>query len=62
MSKVLDFSRPHVLRTEAEYQKAVAEIEWLLDEDPQAGSEEYDRLEFLSVLVEAFEDEHESIG
>jgi HTH-type transcriptional regulator/antitoxin HigA len=36
----------------------IAEIERLLDEDVEAGSEGYDRLEFLSVLVEHYEDEH----
>ena len=62
MNEVLDFSRPHVLRTEAEYEAAVEEIERLLDEDPNPGSEDFDRLEFLSVLVEAFEDRHEPMG
>jgi HTH-type transcriptional regulator / antitoxin HigA len=28
----------------------------LLDRDPRRGTEDYDRLEFLSVLVEAYED------
>jgi len=54
---LLDFSKPHVLRSEEEYEAAVAEIERLLDEDVALGSEGYDRLEFLSVLVEHYEDE-----
>ena len=58
MSGILDFTKPHVLRNEGEYDMAVAEIDNLLDTDPQAGSEEYDRLEFLSVLVQAYEDTH----
>lgn len=58
MAGVLDFTRPHVLRNEEEYDTAVAEIDNLLDADPQPGSEEYDRLEFLSVLVQAYEDTH----
>jgi len=62
MTAVLDFSKPHLLRTEAEYQAAIAEIERLLDEDVVAGSEGYDRLEFLSVLVEHYEDEHYPMG
>ena len=37
---------------------AVAEIDALLDTDPQPGSEAYERLEFLSVLVQAYEDTH----
>lgn len=59
---LLDFSKPHVLRTEAEYEAAIAEIERLLDEDVEAGSEGYDRLEFLSVLVEHYEDERYPMG
>jgi len=62
MTAVLDFSKPHLLRTEAEYEAALAEVERLLDEDVEAGSEGYDRLEFLSVLVEHYEDEHYPMG
>lgn len=58
MPTVLDFTKPRVLRTEAEYEAAVAEIDALLDADPAEGSEAYDRLEFLSVLAEAYETEH----
>ena len=53
---LLDFSTPRVLRTEAEYEAALAEIGRLLDEDVEPGSEGHDRLEFLSVLVEHYED------
>ncbi len=56
MAELLDFTRPHVLRNETEYSAAVEEIDRLLDVDPATGSEEYDRLEFLSVLVQAYED------
>jgi HTH-type transcriptional regulator / antitoxin HigA len=59
---VLDFSRPHVLRNEAEYEAAITEIERLLDDDVTPGSEGYDRLEFLSVLVEHYEDERYPMG
>ena len=59
---VLDFSRPHVLRSEAEYELAIAEIERFLDDDPEADTEAFDRLEFLSVLVEHYEDEHYPMG
>jgi HTH-type transcriptional regulator / antitoxin HigA len=59
---LLDFSKPHVLRSEAEYDAAIAEIERLLDEDVEPGSEGYDRLEFLSVLVEHYEDEKYPVG
>ena len=56
MAGVLDFTKPHVLKNEEEYTAAIAEIDALLDRDPRPGSEEYDRLEFLSVLVQAYED------
>lgn len=52
----LDFSKPHLLRNEAEYEAALAEIGRLLDQDVEAGTEGYDRLEFLSLLVEHYED------
>jgi HTH-type transcriptional regulator/antitoxin HigA len=60
-SALLDFSKPHVLRNSREYRAAVREIDELLDADPKRGSEAHDRLEFLSVLVEAYEDEHDPI-
>jgi HTH-type transcriptional regulator/antitoxin HigA len=59
---LLDFSKPHVLRNEAEYDAAIAEIERLLDDDVEPGTEGYDRLEFLSVLVEHYEDENYPMG
>jgi len=62
MSSALDFSTPHVLRDDAEYERAIAEIDSLLDADPPAGSPDYERLEFLSVLVEEYEDRHVPMG
>ncbi len=62
MTTVLDFSKPHVLRSDAEYEAAIAEVEQLVDEDVEPGSEGYDRLEFLSVLVEHYEDERYPMG
>lgn len=62
MPELLDFSTPHVLRDEREYERAVEEIDALLDADPPAGSPEYERLEFLSVLVEEYEDRHFPMG
>jgi HTH-type transcriptional regulator/antitoxin HigA len=53
--KLLDFSVPHVLRNDTEYEAAVAEIDRLLDRAPKRGTREYELLEFLSVLVEAYE-------
>lgn len=57
MTQVLDFSKPHLLRNEAEYQAAVEEVDTLLDEGPAPGTEAYERLEFLSVLIASYEDE-----
>ena len=48
----------HAIRTEKEHNAALKEIEGLLDSSPRKGSEEYDRLELLSILVEANEDEN----
>lgn len=62
MSSVLDFTKPHLLRSDAEYDAAVAEVDALLDRDPRQGTEEFERLEFLSVLIEEYEDEHEPRG
>src|SRR5258708_1178104 len=56
-ARVLDFSMPHVPRNSKEYRMAVAEIDRLLDLDPKKGTTAYDRLEFLRVLVEAYENE-----
>lgn len=58
----LDFSEPHVLRNEAEYDAAVAEADELLEGDPRDGSREADRLRFLSVLIGAYDDEHYPMG
>lgn len=57
----LDFSKPHVLRNAVEYRAAIAEIDRLLDLNPRRGTPACDRLELLSVLVEAYEDEHDPI-
>lgn len=59
MSITLDFSKPHLLRSEEEYDAAVQEVDALLDRDPDHGSEDFDRLEFLSLLIEEYENEHE---
>ncbi|MDB4951742.1 MAG: hypothetical protein JWM27_4391 [Gemmatimonadetes bacterium] len=61
MTTVLDLPIPHVLRTKREYEEAVAEIDRLLDEDPQASTPDHDRLELLSVLVESYEADHDPI-
>jgi len=56
MASKLDFRRPHLLRNDMEYEAALAEIEALLERDLAPGTPDYDRLEFLSVLVEEYED------
>lgn len=48
------------IRTERDYEAALAQIEELLDTEER--SPEEDRLEILSILVEAWEDEHYPIG
>ena len=60
--KRLDFRTPHLLRDEAEYDAAVAEIDEFLDRDLSEGTPDFERLEFLSVLVEAYDDEHYQMG
>jgi HTH-type transcriptional regulator/antitoxin HigA len=61
MKTVLDTTSPHVLRTADEFDAAVAEIDRLLDLDPQPSTDAYDRLELLSVLVEDYEARHHPI-
>ena len=55
---ILDFAKPHVLRNVRDYKAAVAEVDGSLDDDPRPGFDTYNRLEFLSVLKEAYEDQH----
>lgn len=47
------------IRTEADYDAALAEIERLMEAEP--GSAEGDRLDILTTLVEAYEAEHHPI-
>lgn len=47
------------IKTEADYEAALAEIEELFEAEP--GTPEGDRLEVLTTLVEAYEDVHYSI-
>ncbi len=46
----------HPIRTEVDYQEALKAIELLFDTAPE--TPEYDRLEILSTLVEAYEKAH----
>jgi HTH-type transcriptional regulator / antitoxin HigA len=61
MATMARYELSHVLRSAKEYREAVAEIDSWLDLDPARGTRQYDRLELLSVLVEAYEDEHDPI-
>jgi HTH-type transcriptional regulator / antitoxin HigA len=44
-----------VIKTETEYEAALAEIENLMDLDPDPGTPEADQLELLALLVEDYE-------
>jgi HTH-type transcriptional regulator/antitoxin HigA len=59
---VLDFTIPHVLRNVREYRAAVREIDALLDAEVRRGTPGWDRLRFLSVLIEAYEEEIDPIA
>lgn len=54
---ILDFSTPHVLRNAREHAAAVQEIDALLDANVKRGTPKWERLRFLSVLVEAYEED-----
>jgi HTH-type transcriptional regulator / antitoxin HigA len=49
------------LRSAKDYRRAIAEIDLLLDRVSVRGTQAHDRLELLSVLVEAYENEHDPI-
>ena len=52
----LDRLRP--LRTEADFETALAEYERYFDHEPEPGSEAADRFELLGVLLARYEEEH----
>jgi HTH-type transcriptional regulator/antitoxin HigA len=54
----MTISKP--IRTKKEYEGALLEVEGLLN--APAGSAEADKLELLSILLEAYEEEHHPIG
>lgn len=56
MNTTIHFTQSRLLRDEIEYHAAVAEMDALLDRDPESGTPDADRLEFLAVLVAAHED------
>jgi HTH-type transcriptional regulator/antitoxin HigA len=59
MSRGHDKGVRQSLMTEEASAAAVREIDTLLDRDPPRRTEEFERLEFLSVRIEEYEDEHE---
>ena len=46
------------IKTELDYDDAIARINHLLDLNPKAGSDEDNELDILSTLVEVYEDKH----
>ncbi|HEX6809102.1 MAG TPA: hypothetical protein VF118_14035 [Gemmatimonadaceae bacterium] len=55
--RILDFRRPHLLRNDREYEAAISSLDTLLDRG-RLSREEEERLEFLTLLVDAYESEH----
>jgi HTH-type transcriptional regulator/antitoxin HigA len=45
------------IRTEGDYEEALREIAALMEQDPDPGTEAFDRLDVLVMLVEAYEEE-----
>jgi antitoxin component HigA of HigAB toxin-antitoxin module len=54
------FMKP--IRTDAEYDAAIAEVEQYFINEPAPGTPEADRLEMLATLIEAYDAEHYPIG
>jgi len=49
---------PKIIKTETNYKQTLAEVERLIALDPEPGTQEADRLDLLSILVENYEKEH----
>lgn len=56
--KLLTQSPPTVIRTEADYDRTIEQIEKLLKKGARISAEEEYLLDLLSTLVEKYEDEH----
>jgi HTH-type transcriptional regulator/antitoxin HigA len=54
----LDFRRLHAIKTQDEHDAVVATIRALFDKGKRRSVSETDLLEFLSVLAEAYEEQH----
>lgn len=50
------------IKTEDDYNWAIAEITKYFENEPEVGSDEGDRFEVLATLIEAYEDEHYPIS
>ena len=48
----------HPIRTKADYKRALRELSAYFNDEPEPGSEEGDRFEILTTLVEAYEAKH----
>ena len=46
------------IRNAKDFEHAVHELDYLADLDPKEGTVEYDRMELLSILIAAYEEEH----
>lgn len=53
-------SRP--IRTDVEYKEALAEIEQYFAHEPEENTLEADRFDLVALLIEAYEEQHHSIG
>ncbi len=47
-----------LIRTAAEYEAAMDEIEGSFEREPKAGTPEADRFDFLALLIEGYEKKH----
>lgn len=48
----------HPIRSEADYDAALVEIQRYFDEPPPLGTEEAERFDLLATVIEAYEAEH----
>lgn len=49
------------IRTEEDYKRALKAIEPLFDNQPEAGTPEFDYMEVMVLLIEAYETQHYAI-
>lgn len=48
----------HAIRNGKEFHAAVIELDALIDADPKEGSLAYDRMELMTILIGAYEEQH----